>query len=160
MSELTRHYAFSRADNELIKRAIKTVEKRFMAAENSSSFISPAHVLDYLRLQLREHDREQFLVLFLNNQNRLIATETLFSGSIDRVEVHPRIIARKALLLNATAIVIAHNPPSGDVVPSSADKIVTCKVKDSLALFDIRVLDHIITGPGNEYWSFTEHGQL
>lgn len=111
MSELTRHYAFSRADNELIKRAIKTVEKRFMAAENSSSFISPAHVLDYLRLQLREHDREQFLVLFLNNQNRLIATETLFSGSIDRVEVHPRIIARKALLLNATAIVIAHNPP-------------------------------------------------
>lgn len=160
MSELTQHCTFSTADKHLIARAIKTVEKQYMAAENAPAFISPALVHDYLRLKLQDHDREHFLVLFLNNQNRLIAAEALFSGTINQVEVHTRIIARKALLHNAAAVILAHNHPSGILSPSNADELITHKIIQSLDLLDIRVLDHFITGPGSGYWSFAEHGMI
>ncbi|EIV4461503.1 JAB domain-containing protein [Salmonella enterica] len=160
MSELTQHYYFSSADKKLISRAIKTVEKQFMSAENAPCFTSPAHILDYLRLQLWEQDREHFLVLFLNNQHKLMVSETLFSGDICNVEVSPRIIARKCLIHNSPAIVLAHNHPSGNTLPSRADRHVTDRIVQCLNLFNIRVLDHIIISSGNEYWSFAEHHQI
>ncbi|EAN9728328.1 JAB domain-containing protein [Salmonella enterica] len=160
MPELTQHYDFSPADRRLIARAIKTVEKQFMAAENAPCFTSPAHILDYLRLRLWEQEREHFLVLFLNNQHKLMVAETLFSGDISSVEVSPRIIARKCLLHNSPAIVLAHNHPSGNTLPSGADRNITDRIVQCLNLFNIRVLDHIIVGSGNEYWSFAEHRQI
>ncbi|TKV13906.1 DNA repair protein RadC [Citrobacter sp. wls619] len=160
MSDPMQHYIVSAADKRLISRAIKVVEKQLIAAENLPDAFSPSSVADYLRLQLWEQDREHFLVLFLDNQNRLIAAEKLFSGSLSSVEVHPRVIARKALLLNANSIILAHNHPSGEVYPSKPDLLITQRIKMALSLLDIRVLDHIIISAGTEYWSFAEHGQM
>ncbi|HAV1239911.1 TPA: DNA repair protein RadC [Salmonella enterica] len=160
MSETIQHYTFSVADKRLITRAIKTVEKQLMAAEKSPDFYSPSSVVDYLRLQLWEQDREHFLVLFLDSQNRLIVAEKLFSGTLTHVEVHPRIIARKGLTLNAARIILAHNHPSGDVFPSKPDRLITQKIQKALDLLDIQVLDHVIVNTCGDYWSFAEHGYL
>lgn len=160
MSETIQHYIPSAADKRLITRAIKTVEKQWMAAENSPAFLSPARVIDYLRLQLWEQDREHFLVLFLDRQNKLIEAEKLFNGSLSHVEVHPRVIARRSLLLNADRIILAHNHPSGAVFPSKPDRLITQKIQKALALLDIQVLDHFIINTRGEYWSFAEHGDL
>ncbi|EBE3721537.1 DNA repair protein RadC [Salmonella enterica] len=160
MSELTQQYTFSSGDKKLINRAIKTLEKQFMVAENAPKFLSPELTLNYLRLQLQGTDREHLLVLFLNNQNQLIEAEKLFSGSINHVEVHPRVIARKALLNNASSLILAHNHPSGNAIPSKADRLITDSVVKCLSLFDIRILDHIIIGSGNHYWSFAAQGSL
>lgn len=160
MSEPVQHYIATAADKRLISRALKVAEKQLMAAENTPDFLSPASVVDYLRLQLWEQDREHFLVLFLDNQNRLIAAEKLFSGSLAHVEVHPRVIARRGLLLNARSLILAHNHPSGDIHPSKEDRFITQGIQTALALLDIRVLDHFIISACGEYWSFAEHGQM
>ncbi|HAT1683782.1 TPA: hypothetical protein I8Y21_004538, partial [Klebsiella oxytoca] len=86
--------------------------------------------------------------------------EKLFSGTLSHVEVHPWIIARKALMNNSAAIVLAHNHPGGNEQPSKADRVITERIVKCLALFDVRVLDHIIVGSGDNYWSFATHGQL
>ncbi|EBZ5771705.1 DNA repair protein RadC [Salmonella enterica subsp. enterica serovar Redlands] len=160
MSDPVQHYIVSAADKCLIGRALKVVEKQLMAAEKLPDALSPSTVVDYLRLQLWEQDREHFLVLFLDSQNRLITAEKLFSGSLTSVEVHPRIIARKALLLNARSIILAHNHPSGDVHPSKDDLLITQRIQKVLALLDIRVLDHLIISACGGYWSLAEHGQM
>jgi len=160
MSEPAQHSVVSAADKRLIDRALKVVEKQLMAAESLPDAFSPSSVADYLRLQLWEQDREHFLVLFLDNQNRLIVAEKLFSGSLSCVEVHPRVIARRGLLLNARSIILAHNHPSGNIYPSKEDIVITQTIQMALTLLDIRVLDHIIINPRREYWSFAEHGQM
>ncbi|HAV1239651.1 TPA: DNA repair protein RadC [Salmonella enterica] len=160
MSETTQHYTVSAADKRLITRAIKVVEKQLMAAENTPGLLSPETVFNYLKLQLWEQDREHFLVLFLDSKNRLIEAEKLFSGSLNHVKVHTRVIARKALLLNANSIILAHNHPSGDVFPSKSDKTLTKKIQQALNLLEISVMDHVIISARDEYWSFAEHGQI
>lgn len=103
--------------------------------------------------------REEFRVLYLNNQNQLIAGETLFTGTINRTEVHPREVIKRALYHNAAAVVLAHNHPSGEVTPSKADRLITERLVQALGLVDIRVPDHLIVG-GNRVFSFAEHGLL
>ena len=103
--------------------------------------------------------REEFRVLYLNNQNQLIAGETLFTGTINRTEVHPREVIKRALYHNAAAVVLAHNHPSGEVTPSKADRLITERLVQTLALVDIRVPDHLIVG-GSQVFSFAEHGFL
>ncbi|EJF6881177.1 hypothetical protein M8213_003771 [Escherichia coli] len=98
-------------------------------------------------------------VLYLNNQNQLIAGETLFTGTINRTEVHPREVIKRALYHNAAAVVLAHNHPSGEVTPSKADRLITERLVQALGLVDIRVPDHLIVG-GNQVFSFAEHGLL
>ncbi|WP_394612808.1 DNA repair protein RadC, partial [Escherichia coli] len=98
-------------------------------------------------------------VLYLNNQNQLIAGETLFTGTINRTEVHPREVIKRALYHNAAAVVLAHNHPSGEVTPSKADRLITERLVQALALVDIRVPDHLIIG-GSQVFSFAEHGLL
>ncbi|MGM8282498.1 JAB domain-containing protein [Escherichia coli] len=95
----------------------------------------------------------------LNNQNQLIAGETLFTGTINRTEVHPREVIKRALYHNAAAVVLAHNHPSGEVTPSKADRLITERLVQALGLVDIRVPDHLIVG-GNQVFSFAEHGLL
>lgn len=104
-------------------------------------------------------EREEFRVLYLNNQNQLIAHETLFSGTINRTEVHPREVVKRALYFNAAAVILAHNHPSGETTPSQADKALTQRLVQVLQLVDIRVPDHLIIG-GRQIYSFAEHGLL
>ncbi len=104
-------------------------------------------------------EREEFRVLYLDNQNQLIAHETLFTGTINRTEVHPREVVKRALHFNAAAVILAHNHPSGETTPSQADKTLTQRLVQVLQLVDIRVPDHLIFG-GRQIYSFAEHGLL
>lgn len=104
-------------------------------------------------------EREEFIVLYLNNQNQLLAHETLFTGTLSHTEVHPREVVKRALYFNAAAVIFAHNHPSGEVAPSQADKAITQRLVQALMLVEIRVPDHLIVG-GRQIFSFVEHGLL
>lgn len=119
----------------------------------------PTAVIDFLTSLLSYRDREVFVTLFLDNQCRVLYSQEMFSGTFDRVEVHPREIMREALKSNAAAIILAHNHPSGQVKPSFADRKMTEKIVKTCQLLEIKVLDHIIIGKGN-YLSFAEKGWL
>jgi len=107
---------------------------------------SPAATRTFLIAQLRDRPYETFCVLFLDNRHRLIAFDELFRGTIDGASVHPREVVRQALRRNAAAVILAHNHPSGVAEPSQADELITLRLRDALALVDIRVLDHLIVG--------------
>lgn len=127
--------------------------------QRGDALSSPHATRAYLTAQLRGYSYEVFACLFLDNQHRVILLEELFRGTIDSASVYPREVAKRALFHNAAAVIFAHNHPSGVNEPSQADKHITDKLKKSLNLFDIRVLDHFIIGDGEPY-SFAEHGLL
>ncbi|MDP1595845.1 MAG: DNA repair protein RadC [Methylotenera sp.] len=122
-------------------------------------FQSPQQVRDYLVLRLGALTREVFLVMFLDAQNRLNATEELFSGTLTQTSVYPREVIKRALHHNAAGVIFAHNHPSGVAQQSSADELLTKQLKQALALVDVRVLDHFIVA-GNQTLSFVERGLL
>lgn len=122
-------------------------------------FDSPTRVKDYLALQLRHLGHEVFAVLFLDSQHRLLAFEILFRGSLTHTSVHPREVVKRALALNAGAVVLAHNHPSGVAEPSRADELLTQNLRASLALVEVRVLDHLVVGAASVL-SFAERGLL
>lgn len=122
-------------------------------------FQSPQQVRDYLVLKLGALTREVFLVMFLDAQNRLNATEELFSGTLTQTSVYPREVVKRALHHNAAGVILAHNHPSGVAQQSSADELLTEQLKQALALVDVRVLDHFIVA-GNQTLSFAERGLL
>jgi DNA repair protein RadC len=107
---------------------------------------SPAATRHFLVARLRDRPYEVFCCLFLDNRHRLIAFDELFRGTIDGASVHPREVVRQALSRNAAAVILAHNHPSGVAEPSQADELITLRLRDALALVDIRVLDHLIVG--------------
>jgi DNA repair protein RadC len=122
---------------------------------------SPAAVRTYLRVLLAKRDHEVFVVLFLDVQNRVIASEEMFRGTLTQTSVYPREVVKRTLELNAAAVILAHNHPSGIAEPSRADECLTQTLKASLALIDARVLDHfIVAGNGNTIVSFAERGLL
>lgn len=112
------------------------------------SLASPRATRDFLSANLRDLEHEVFCCLFLDKRHRLIQFEKVFRGTIDGASVHPREIVKLALQCNSAAVIIAHNHPSGVAEPSQADELITHRVKDALALVDIRLLDHIIVGDG------------
>lgn len=120
---------------------------------------SPSLTREYLRAQLRSEVREAFAVLFLDNQHRVLAFEPLFYGTIDGAAVYPREVVRRCLHHNAAAVIVAHNHPSGIAEPSQADHRITDRLRDALALVDIRLIDHVIVG-ASECVSFSERGWL
>ena len=122
-------------------------------------FDSPTRVKDYLALQLRHLGHEVFAVLFLDSQHRLLAFEILFRGSLTHTSVHPREVVKRALALNAGAVVLAHNHPSGVAEPSRADELLTQNLRASLALVEVRVLDHLVVGAASVL-SFAKRGLL
>lgn len=140
-----------------IKRALFLLETHLR--EPGTSLTSLGTVSDWLRLRMARLEREVFMVLWLDNQHRLLAHETLFTGSINSTEVHPREIVKAALKHNAAAVLLAHCHPSGHAEPSVADQQITGKIKDALALVEVRMLDHCIVG-GMTVYSFAEHGLL
>ncbi len=138
-----------------ILRALKTLDRHLH--EPGVAFTSTRAAREWLILNMAGLEREEFRVLYLNNQNQLIAGETLFTGTINRTEVHPREVIKRALYHNAAAVVLAHNHPSGEVTPSKADRLITERLVQALGLVDIRVPDHLIVG-GSQVFSFAEHG--
>ncbi|MCC7328098.1 MAG: DNA repair protein RadC [Burkholderiales bacterium] len=120
---------------------------------------SPQAVRDYLRTRLACLPHEVFACLFLDSQNRLIACEELFRGTLAQTSVYPREVVKAALGCNAAAVIFAHNHPSGVAEPSRADELLTTALKQALALVDIRTLDHMIVA-GSQVLSFAERGIL
>lgn len=119
----------------------------------------PADTRRYVAARLRDYGHEVFACLYLDNRHRVIHFEELFRGTIDGASVHPREVVKRALHHNAAAVILAHNHPSGVAEPSRADQTLTQRLKDALALVDIRVLDHIVVGD-NGTVSFAERGLL
>ena len=122
-------------------------------------FKSPQQVRDYLVLKLGSLNREIFLVLFLDTQNHLVATEEMFAGTLTQTSVYPREVLKRALHHNAASVIFAHNHPSGIAQQSQADELLTKQLKQALALVDVQVLDHFIVA-GNNTLSFLERGLL
>jgi len=148
---------FTPAEKRAITRAKNILAEKLSTYE--VSFDSPYSVRDFLMLRLADEEREHFEVLFLNSQNQLIVCERLFSGTINAASVYPREVIKRALELNAAAMILAHNHPSGNPEPSSADTNITKKIKDAASLVDINVLDHLIIG-GTDYVSFATRGLI
>lgn len=140
-----------------IKRALVLLEQHLR--EPGVAFTSTQATRDWLRLKMGTLEREEFVVLYLNNQNQLLAHETLFTGTLNHTEVHPREVVKRALYFNAAAVIFAHNHPSGEVAPSQADKAITQRLVQALMLVEVRVPDHLIIG-GIQIFSFAEHGLL
>jgi len=124
--------------------------QRHLAAglERGEAMTDPHAAGRYFALKLRAQPREVFAALFLDTRHRALAYEELFSGSVDSSEVHPREVVRRALAHNAAALIVAHNHPSGNPEPSAADRAVTARVKQALALVDVRLLDHFVIADG------------
>ena len=120
---------------------------------------TPEGVKNYLRLQLASERREVFAVLFMDSQNRVIAFEAMFVGTLSQTSVYPREVVLAALGHEAAAVVLVHNHPSGSVEPSRADQLLTQTLKQALALVDVRVVDHIIVG-GDGVLSMAEQGMM
>ena len=122
-------------------------------------FDSPDAVKHYLQLHLAYKGHEVFAVLFLDSQHRLLALEEMFRGTLTQTSVYPREVVLRALHHQAAAVVLSHNHPSGNVQPSRADEALTQTLKTTLALIDVRVLDHVIVAPGQAL-SMAEKGLL
>lgn len=120
---------------------------------------SPQAVRDYLVLKLGSYTKEVFLVLFLDTQNRLQATEEMFSGSLTETSVYPREIVKRVLYHNAAAVIFAHNHPTGNIKQSQTDELLTKQLQQALALIDVKVLDHFIVA-GNQTLSFSQTGLI
>jgi len=146
-------------ENKIINQAISIIQKRLEKNKAEIMFSSPTIVKDFLVLKLAEEHNESFHVLFLNNQHGLIAEEKLFSGTIDSCSVHVRVLAKRALELNANAVILAHNHPSGLCEASNADIAMTKRIKNALDMLEIRTLDHIIVG-GSKTLSLAETGDM
>jgi len=146
-------YAQLQAATELIRRALASEMK------SGINLSSPTAVRDFLRLSIQDRHVEVFVGLFLDAQNRVIAVEELFSGTLTQTSVFPREVVRRALHHNAAGVIFAHNHPSGVAEPSHADETLTQALKEALALIDVRVLDHFVVGRG-AILSFAERGLL
>lgn len=127
--------------------------------QRGASFREPSAACEYFRAKLGAQDREVFAAIMLDSRHRLIEYSELFFGTIDGAEVHPREVAKYALRVNAAAVIVAHNHPSGEVAPSAADRAVTARLKQALSLIDVRLLDHVIVS-GCESLSMAKHGCL
>ncbi|MCG8380118.1 MAG: DNA repair protein RadC [Proteobacteria bacterium] len=146
-------YVQIQAAIELGKRYLQT------GLENGQTFTNPEQTREFITLKLRAYPNEIFACLYLDNHHRLIGFEKHFSGTIDSTQVHAREIIRTALKHNAAALIFAHNHPSGIAEPSQADIDLTRELKKTLALIDVRVLDHFIIGDSGAV-SFAERGLI
>jgi DNA repair protein RadC len=129
------------AEHPIIRQALELLACEIKATD---ALHSPDAVKDYLRLRLGNRPHEVFAVVFMDSQNRVIAYEELFRGTLNQTSVYPREVVLEALNRNAAAVILCHNHPSGSPQPSRADEILTQTLKKALALVDVRVLDHMI----------------
>ncbi len=144
----------------LLQAALELGERRvFYQLKEGHALVDPESTRRFLRSKLAHYGREVFAVLFLDSQHRVISYEELFFGTIDSANVHPREVVKRTLHHNAAAVIFAHNHPSGVAEPSQADQRITQRLKSSLELVDVRVLDHMVVGD-ETVTSFAEMGLI
>jgi DNA repair protein RadC len=151
--------------HRLEPRARRTVERAIKVLEDSAIYrteamSSPGAVRLYLKLKLSGLEHEEFHVIWLDAQNRLIAFDALFSGTLTQTSVYPREVVKAALAHNAAGCILAHNHPSGIAEPSHADEMLTRSLKEALAMVDVKILDHFIVAGTLPPLSFAEQGLL
>ena len=148
---------YTPAQQSVITEALNLIQER--AATEGDFMTSPNHTFEYFKLFYAERqEREHFALMLLDSQHKVLDCSVIFSGTIDGASIYPREIVKAALFANASAVILAHNHPSGQPEPSAADKRITERIKSALALVDIRILDHIIVG--DSCYSFAEAGEL
>lgn len=156
----SRQHALGIARYAQLQAALELARRHYQEAlQTGPGLDSPSATREFLRAQLRDRPHEIFCCLHLDNRHRLIAFEELFRGTIDGASVYPREVVKQALARNAAAVIVAHNHPSGIAEPSQADELITHRLKEALALVDIRLLDHVVVGDVSCI-SFAERGLL
>jgi DNA repair protein RadC len=142
-------------------QAALELSRRYLRSslERAGPLTDPSAARHFLMAEFKSLQREVFACLFLDTRHQVIAFEVLFHGTLDAATVHPREVVRRALALNAAAVILTHNHPSGVAEPSQADRLLTRRLCDALNLVEIRVLDHLVVGD-NETTSFAERGWL
>lgn len=132
-----------------LQAALELARRHFQELMTAGSWLSNPHATrEFLQMRLRDLPYEVFCCLWLDNRSRVIAFDELFRGTIDGATVHCREVVKQALARNAAAVILSHNHPSGVPEPSYADELITRRLRDALALVDIRVMDHLIVGDG------------
>jgi DNA repair protein RadC len=142
--------------DEIIHAALTCLANRM---RRGAPLASPKAVRNYLTLRFGALQHEVFTVIYLDSRHRVIDCQDLFRGTVDGASVHPREVVKEALRRNAAACILAHNHPSGVAEPSAADELITRKIRDALALVDIRVVDHVVVAAGGSV-SFAERGLI
>ena len=147
--------------SDVEKQSVVTLAMKVLAIKHRAGrpLSNPEVTRNYLRLRLADVRNEVFGSLLLDNRHRIIALRELFQGTIDGASIHPRVVVQQVMEENAAAVVFFHNHPSGVAEPSHADEAITRRLKDALALVDVRVLDHFVVSAG-ESVSFAERGLL
>ena len=153
-----RDSAAEQRDEEILSQA-RDILMRKLGEERGSALSSPGAVRDYMRITLGTLEHEEFWCIWLDSQHRVLAAQQMFRGTLTQTSVYPREVAKAALAANAAAVILAHNHPSGVAQPSHADEMLTRELRDTLALLDVRVLDHFIVA-GMQTLSFAERGLL
>ncbi|EHH1035575.1 DNA repair protein RadC [Vibrio parahaemolyticus] len=128
---------------QILEKAAEIIAENYLRGDTLSN---PEAAMDFLKFKLGQLEHEVFAILFLDNQNRLIKYEELFTGTINSASIYPREVVKASLKCNAAAVMLAHNHPSGASEPSDSDRRITHQLKDALALIDVRILDHIVVG--------------
>lgn len=147
---------YSRSDMDTIALAMSIIRSKLICGDVMNS---PDSVSRYLAMHFAGKQREEFLLLMLDSQHRLMATETLAVGTINAATLYPREVVRAVMSANAASVILAHNHPSGLPEPSAADRAITSRLVDALSLIDVRVLDHVVVG-GDSSVSFAARGWI
>ncbi len=143
------------AESEVLNHAAELLAPRVLGQILSS----PRDAQDFLRTRLARLEHEVFAVLYLDNRHRVLAFEELFRGTLNGTAVYPREVVKRSLALNCAALILVHNHPSGNPEPSTADEVLTQRLREALSLVDVRVLDHLVVGCEGVV-SFAESGRL
>lgn len=164
MSELI--YLSKNLQNKLLPKSISEEEVLYWAQDivtkrftRSNYLTSPNTTKEFLKILLAQEQRENFIVIFLDNQHGVLGYESLFTGTIDSAVVYPREVVKSVLNNNAAAVILCHNHPSGSPEPSQADRTITDRLINSLNTINVKVLDHLIVG-GSRIVSFAEEGLI
>ncbi|NNJ96504.1 MAG: DNA repair protein RadC [Gammaproteobacteria bacterium] len=158
-ADFCRQRGLGRAKYAQLQAVLEMARRQLLEnIQRGDALCSPDDTRNYLSAELGSYPHEVFACLFLDNRHRVVRFEKLFYGTIDGASVYPREVVRRAIAHNAAAVIFAHNHPSGVAEPSAADKQITQRLKDALALIEVRVLDHMIVG--DEVVSFAERGLI
>lgn len=147
------------AGDAIVAAALDVIVARHAATRRAATSLTPRDAENLCRLHLSAAQREVFAVMFLDNRHRVIAVDDLCAGTVDSASIYPREIVKAALRRNAVAVILAHNHPSGGAEPSAADRAITIRLSEALALIDVRVLDHFVVG-ADSATSFAARGYL
>jgi len=150
---------YNAAEQEVINHAIEILASKLVNQDPANHLTSTELTRQFLQLKIGTSEREIFAVIFMNNQHRVIAYEEMFVGTSDAAAVYPKEIIKRALELNATAMILSHNHPSGTLSSSVADDLITKKICAAANTLELRVLDHIIVSPAGTM-SYAERGKM